>query len=31
LDGKMVDGGSIRLARITYEKAKRLGLVKESE
>jgi len=27
LDGKMVDGGSIRLARITYEKARRLGLV----
>jgi citrate lyase beta subunit len=31
LDGKMVDGGSIRLARITYEKARRLGLVKESK
>jgi citrate lyase beta subunit len=29
LDGKMVDGGSIRLARITYEKARRLGLVEE--
>ena len=29
LDGKMVDGGSIRLARITYEKARRLGLVPE--
>ena len=27
LDGKMVDGGSIRLARMTYEKARRLGLV----
>ena len=27
VDGKMVDGGSIRLARITYEKARRLGLV----
>ena len=27
LDGKMVDGGSIRLARITYEKARRLGLI----
>jgi citrate lyase beta subunit len=27
LDGKMVDGGSIRLARVTYEKARRLGLV----
>ena len=31
LDGKMVDGGSIRLARVTYEKARRLGLVEESE
>jgi citrate lyase beta subunit len=31
LDGKMVDGGSIRLARVTYEKARRLGLVDESE
>ena len=29
VDGKMVDGGSIRLARITYEKARRLGLVEE--
>ena len=29
LDGKMVDGGSIRLARVTYEKARRLGLVEE--
>ncbi|MEJ2363898.1 MAG: CoA ester lyase [Deltaproteobacteria bacterium] len=29
LDGKMVDGGSIRLARITYDKAMRLGLVEE--
>jgi citrate lyase beta subunit len=27
LEGKMVDGGSIRLARVTYEKARRLGLV----
>lgn len=29
LDGKMVDAASIRLARITYEQAKRLGLAKE--
>jgi citrate lyase beta subunit len=29
LEGKMVDGGSIRLAHITYEKARRLGLVEE--
>ncbi len=29
LDGKMVDGGSIRLAQVTYEKARRLGLVEE--
>lgn len=27
LDGKMVDGGSIRLAQVTYEQARRLGLV----
>jgi citrate lyase beta subunit len=27
LDGKMVDGASIRVARITYEHARRLGLV----
>jgi citrate lyase beta subunit len=27
LDGKMVDGGSIRLARVTFEQARRLGLV----
>ena len=31
LDGKMVDGGSIRLARNTFEKARKLGLVEESE
>jgi citrate lyase beta subunit len=31
LDGKMVDGGSIRLAKVTYEQARRLGLVEESE
>jgi citrate lyase beta subunit len=29
LDGKMVDGGSIRLARVTYEHARRLGLIEE--
>ncbi|MGD8776819.1 MAG: CoA ester lyase [Syntrophobacterales bacterium] len=29
LDGKMVDGGSIRLARVTFEQARRLGLVEE--
>ena len=29
LDGKMVDGGSIRLAQVIYEKARRLGLVEE--
>jgi citrate lyase beta subunit len=27
LDGKMVDAASVRLARITYEKAERLGLL----
>jgi citrate lyase beta subunit len=32
LDGKMVDRASIRLARITYEQAQRLGLIgKERE
>ncbi|MCG6917838.1 MAG: CoA ester lyase [Deltaproteobacteria bacterium] len=31
LDGKMVDGGSIRLAQVTYDKAKKLGLVEEGE
>ena len=32
LDGKMVDGASIRLARITYEQGQRLGLIgKESD
>ena len=29
VDGKMVDGASIRLARVTYEHARRLGLVEE--
>jgi citrate lyase beta subunit len=29
LDGKMVDGGSIRLAQVTFEQARRLGLVEE--
>lgn len=29
LHGKMVDGASVRLARITYERAQRLGLVDE--
>jgi citrate lyase beta subunit len=31
LDGKMVDGASIRVARITYEHARRLGLVQEQD
>ncbi|MGE5310282.1 MAG: HpcH/HpaI aldolase/citrate lyase family protein [Nitrospirota bacterium] len=31
LDGKMVDGASIRVARITYEHARRLGLVQEPD
>ena len=31
LDGKMVDGGSIRLARVTYDKARKLGLVEDGE
>jgi citrate lyase beta subunit len=31
LDGKMVDAASIRLARITYEQARRLGLIEEGE
>ncbi|HYR02713.1 MAG TPA: CoA ester lyase, partial [Syntrophobacteria bacterium] len=31
LDGKMVDGASIRVARITYEHAQRLGLVQEQD
>jgi citrate lyase beta subunit len=29
VDGKMVDGASLRLARITYEKARMLNLVSE--
>jgi citrate lyase beta subunit len=29
LDGKMVDAASVRLARVTYEQARRLGLVVE--
>ena len=29
LDGKMVDAASVRLARVTYEQARRLGLVEE--
>ncbi len=29
LDGKMVDAASVRLARVTYEQARRLGLVPE--
>ena len=29
LEGKMIDGGSIRLARVTFEQARRLGLVEE--
>jgi len=31
LDGKMVDGASIRVARITYEHARRLDLVREQD
>jgi len=31
LDGKMVDGASIRVARITYEHARRLSLVQEQD
>jgi malyl-CoA/(S)-citramalyl-CoA lyase len=31
LDGKMVDGASIRVARITYEHARRLGLLPEQD
>jgi citrate lyase beta subunit len=31
LDGKMVDGASIRLAQITYQQARRLGLVPEED
>jgi citrate lyase beta subunit len=30
IDGKMVDRASIRLAQVTYEKARRLGLIKEN-
>jgi citrate lyase beta subunit len=29
LDGKMVDAASVRLAQVTYEQARRLGLIKE--
>ena len=29
LDGKMVDAASVRLAQVTYEQARRLGLVEE--
>ena len=29
LDGKMVDAASVRLARVTYEQARRLGLIKK--
>jgi citrate lyase beta subunit len=31
LDGKMVDAASVRLARVTYEQARRLGLLEEKE
>jgi len=31
LDGKMVDAASVRLAQVTYEQARRLGLVEENE
>ena len=31
LDGKMVDAASVRLAQVTYEQARRLGLIDESE
>jgi citrate lyase beta subunit len=31
VDGKMVDAASVRLAQVTYEQARRLGLVEESE
>jgi citrate lyase beta subunit len=31
VDGKMVDAASIRLARLTYEQARRLGLVEEGD
>jgi len=31
IDGKMVDAASVRLARITYEKAKRLGLLAQAQ
>jgi citrate lyase beta subunit len=29
LDGKMIDAASVRLAQVTYEQARRLGLIKE--
>jgi citrate lyase beta subunit len=31
LDGKMVDAASVRIAQVTYEQARRLGLVDENE
>ncbi|MGW8220895.1 MAG: hypothetical protein ACWGP1_01990 [Syntrophobacteria bacterium] len=29
LEGKMVDAASVRLARVTFEQARRLGLIKK--
>jgi citrate lyase beta subunit len=29
VDGKMVDAASVRLAQVTYEQARRLGLIKK--
>lgn len=31
VEGKMVDAASVRLAQVTYEQARRLGLIEESE